>query len=114
MSSTAEPKPRTWPCRVGESPLHGKGLFATRKILEDELIIPIEGRPATEDGIYVLWWVNDDGSDEGMEVTNDAKYVNHSSRPNAAYYDDGVYALRDIEPGEEILHHYGEGWADVD
>ena len=107
-------KKKSWPVYVDESPLHGKGLFAAKKIKADSLIIPIEGKPATEDGIYILWWVNEDGSDEGMEVVNDAKYVNHSSKPNAAYYDDGVFALRDIKKGEEITHHYGDGWADID
>jgi SET domain-containing protein len=28
-----------------------------------------------------------------------------------AYYDDlSVVALRNIEPGEELTHHYGEDW----
>ena len=113
-AKTAKSAKSKWPVEVRESPRHGKGLFATRKIKADDLVIPIEGKPATEDGMYILWWVNDAGDDEGMEVTNDAKYVNHSSTANAGYFDEGVFALRDIEPGEEITHYYGEGWSDVE
>ena len=103
-----------WPVHVSESARHGRGLFASRDIPADALIVPIKGKPATKDGIYVLWWVNEDGSDEGLRVTNKARFVNHSSKPNAAYYDDGVWSLRAIREGEEITHHYGDGWLDVE
>jgi SET domain-containing protein len=114
VSKTAERPPvaSPWPVYVGESARHGKGLFAARRIKADALIIALEGVPTTEDGIYVLWWEDEEG-DHAMEVTNDARYVNHAAEPNAAYYDDGVYALRDIEAGEEITHHYGDSWDDV-
>ncbi len=39
------------------------------------------------------------------------KYINHSAKPNAVYYDDfTVVALRNIKADEEITHYYGEGW----
>jgi SET domain-containing protein len=45
---------------------------------------------------------------QGIEVICDLKYINHSQRPNACYYDDlSVIALRDIAPDEEITHDYG-------
>jgi len=45
-----------------------------------------------------------------VEVTCDLKFINHSDRPNACYYDDlSVVALRDIETGEEITHDYACG-----
>ena len=92
---------------VKESRIHGKGLFAQIKINEGTVIDFLEGRRTNENGPYVLW-IDDD---YGFEVHNEVKYVNHSPQPNAAYYDDlTLVALRDIEPGEEITHHYGEMW----
>ena len=40
-------------------------------------------------------------------MTNELRYINHSDEPNAAYCDDlTVVALRDIHPGQEIVHNY--------
>lgn len=121
-NSATSPKTRSskkaaaskWPIYVAESGRHGRGLFASRNIPADVLIVPLEGKPTTKDGIYVLWGQDEEGNDEGMEVTNDARFVNHAGKPNAAYYDDGVYSLRKILKDEEITHHYGEGWLDVE
>ena len=91
---------------VRESPLHGRGLFATQLILEDTVIglLKTETAPNDElDGPYVLWV---DG-ERPVRVTCNMRYINHSGEPNAAYYDDlSVVALRDIQPGEELLHDY--------
>ena len=62
-------------------------------------------------GPYILWI---DG-DKPVRVTCDMRFINHSDQPNAAYYDDlSVLALRDIEPGEEIVHNYMGDAADDD
>ncbi len=92
---------------VRESPIHGRGLFATTFIPADAVIGQIVGRPTTLDGPYVLWL--DDA--HGIEVTNEMKYINHSGLANAAYFDDlTVAAIRDIYPGDEITHDYdGDG-----
>ncbi len=96
--------------RVGRSAIHGKGLFAAATIREGEVLGHLETRPASEDGPHVLWC--DDG--QGHEVLCDFRYINHSPDPNVAYYEDlTVVALRDIEPGEELTHHYGDEWEDV-
>ena len=91
---------------VKESPLHGRGLFATQFIPEDTLISWLVTEPAPEDeldGPYVLW-VN---GEKPVRVTCDMRFINHSNQPNAAYYDDlSVMAVRDILPGEELLHDY--------
>jgi len=90
---------------VRTSAIHGKGLFAARRIRKGEHIGQIVGRLTTEDGPHVLWLTDE----LGIEVLNDLRYINHSDSPNAAYFDDGeVAALRNIQPGEEITHHYGE------
>ena len=93
---------------VKKSDIHGLGLFAQKKIKKGELIGAIEKAiPATEDGPHVLWL----SEDEGYRVEGPLKYINHSAKPNAAYYDDlTVVALRDIKADEEITHYYGEGW----
>ena len=94
---------------VKESNIHGKGLFAKKSIKEGAIIGEIEGLPAKKDGPYVLWL--DEDEYKAIEVQNVFKFINHNSKPNACYYDDlTVVALRDIEAGEEITHHYGDTW----
>ena len=88
---------------VRVSALHGQGLFATRFIPAGTLIGHLEGRFTRCDGPHVLWL--DDRW--GLRVSNELRFINHSSRPNAVYYDDlTVEALRNIHPGEEITHDY--------
>ena len=88
---------------VADSDIHGKGLFAAHRIPAGATIGQLRVRPAEVDGSYVLWL----SETEGVEVICDLKYINHSERPNACYYDDlSVVALRDIEAGEEITHDY--------
>ena len=93
---------------VKDSGIHGKGLFAARKIQRGDLIGSIKYNPVNEDGPYVLWITDD----MGIQVDCDLKYINHSARPNACYCEDlEVVALKDINPGEEITHDYGDDWA---
>lgn len=88
---------------VATSPVHGKGLFAAKRIKANTVLGRLHGMPTFDDGIYVLW-ISDD---LGLELTNDFKYINHDSNPNAAYSDIDVMVLRDVEPGDELLHDYG-------
>jgi SET domain-containing protein len=88
---------------IADSEIHGKGLFAKSRISGGSVIGWLRGNPCSEDGCYVLWI----SETRGIEVTCHLRYINHSDRPNACYYDDlSVVALRDIEPGEEITHDY--------
>lgn len=94
---------------VKQSAIHGLGLFASRSIDAGELIGAIEPRPVRRDGPHVLWV----SENEGHRVDGPLKYINHSPDPNACYCDDlTVIALRDIRPGEEITHDYGDDWED--
>ncbi|MCP4327938.1 MAG: SET domain-containing protein [Alphaproteobacteria bacterium] len=95
---------------VESSPIHGKGLFATRRITKGELIGAYEGKPTRRSGRYVLWVEGDDGSYRGVRGTNELRYLNHRSRPNARFEDDRLYAIRSIPAGTEITIHYGEDW----
>ena len=88
---------------VASSPVHGKGLFAAKRIKANTVLGRLHGMPTFDDGIYVLWITDD----LGLELTNDFKFINHNSNPNAAYSDLDVMVLRDVEPGEELLHDYG-------
>ncbi len=88
---------------VASSPVHGKGLFAAKRIKANTVLGRLHGMPTFDDGIYVLWITDD----LGLELTNDLKFINHNSNPNAAYSDLDVTVLRDVEPGEELLHDYG-------
>ena len=88
---------------VRPSRIHGHGLFASTFIPADTVLGTLQGHRTADDGPYVLWL----SETEGFHVTNDLKYINHAAVPNAVYYDDlTVAAIRDIEPGEEITHHY--------
>ncbi|MGD8576996.1 MAG: SET domain-containing protein [Thiohalophilus sp.] len=94
--------------RVDESAIHGKGLFATAVIKKGELLGHLQTRPAKENGPYVLWC--DDGK-SAREVICDFRFINHAKNANVAYYDDlTVVAIRNIQPGEELTHHYGDEW----
>jgi len=91
---------------VKESLIHGKGLFAQRRIKKDEVIGHFQCRPVQNDGEHVLWV-----DDKAFLVEDLFKYINHSNHPNACYYDDfTVVALKDIAMDEEIFHYYGEDW----
>lgn len=93
---------------VADSKIHGKGLFATCKIKKGELLGHLTTRPAKKDGPYVLWC--DDGKSP-HEVICDFRFINHAKKANVAYYDDlTVMAIRDIKPGEELTHYYGDEW----
>lgn len=98
---------------VKDSGIHGKGLFAGETIPADTRILSIEGRKTARDGIYVIWSESDDGKPEGFLITNEAKFVNHSPKPNAAFFGHDLYSLRRIRKGEEITHHYGPDWDEV-
>ncbi|MEM6257943.1 MAG: SET domain-containing protein [Planctomycetota bacterium] len=91
---------------VKESPLHGRGLFATTRIPEGTIIGWLKTKKAKKsklNGPYILWV----GGKKPVRVTCDLRFINHSNEPNACYYDDlSVMAVRDITPGEEILHNY--------
>ena len=98
---------------VRESAIHGRGLFAARFIPVGTVLGAYEGPQVldeADDGPHVLWvWVDDERM-VGIDGQNELRYVNHSRDPNVEFVGPELTALRDIEPGEELTHHYGEGW----
>lgn len=99
---------------VRDSPIHGKGLFATQPIASGTLLGVYEGDSAHENSVYVLWVEYDDGEVVGIDGKNDLRFVNHSRTPNAEFWGDHLYALRDIPAGSEVTFDYGEDWGHVD
>ncbi len=88
---------------VADSDIHGKGMFAARAIDAGISLGKLEGKPTTKDGIYVLWLTDV----KAMTVTNEFKYINHSSKPNCALTGTEVVTLRKIKPHDELTHDYG-------
>jgi len=101
---------------VGDSGIHGKGLFAARKITKGKVIGTYDGPKVhtdAEDGDHVLWIEDVDGSFYGIDGQNELRYVNHSTKANASFEGEELTALRDIKKGEELTHHYGDDWMDL-
>lgn len=96
---------------VADSEIHGKGLFARVEIAADTLIGCYEGPATQKDGMHVLWLWNEKRKRwEGINGKNEMRFLNHSPDPNADWWGDELYALRDIARDEEICFHYGEDW----
>jgi hypothetical protein len=109
--------------RVGTSPIHGRGVFATRAISRGERIVEYVGERISEeeaDARYdddamehahtFLFTVDDGTVIDGARGGNDARFINHSCAPNCeAVNEEGrifIEALRDIAPGEELTYDY--------
>lgn len=93
---------------VDESPIHGRGLFARRRIEVDEYIGTYEGAATLDDGMHVLWLWNEERERwEGIDGVNEMRFLNHDADPNADWWGDDLYAIRTIEADEEITFDYG-------
>ncbi len=88
---------------VAKSPLHGKGLFAKKKLRKGTVLGVLEGKPTKKEGTYVLWLT----AKKGLRITNDFRFINHGRPANCALYDDEVVVLKTVKPDEELLHDYG-------
>jgi 8-oxo-dGTP pyrophosphatase MutT (NUDIX family) len=86
------------PWRIERSVIHGKGLFATQDI-------PVGGRVAHSASLE-----KDDVGLEQWELSEAARYTNHSRTPNTTVDSDGskmtMVATEPIEDGEEIRVSY--------
>ena len=94
--------------QVRDSGIHGKGLFTSVDLKAGQLLGMCKTKPSRGASPYTLW----PEAGDPVEVTCNLKYINHSSDPNVSYYADlSVVALRDIQAGEELTHHYGDDWS---
>jgi SET domain-containing protein len=99
---------------VRRSPIHGKGVFAKRRIAAHTCMGVFEGERTTRNGRHVLWVEYEDGEIVGIRGRNELRYLNHSRTANACFRGDELFSLRRIEPGTEITFDYGEDWDELD
>ena len=108
---------------VGDSPLHGLGVFATRRIACGARIIEYLGERVSHeeadrryrhkdalDHHTLLFIVNARTVIDAGVDGNEARFVNHSCAPNCVSVTENrrvfIDALRTIEPGEELTYDY--------
>ena len=96
--------------KVKRSPIHGRGVYALRRFRTGSYIGTFRGVETKEDGIHVLWITDEEGEQTGIEGTNELRFLNHDSEPNAEFIGLDLFALRNIQPGREIMIDYGEEW----
>lgn len=111
------------PCIVKTSAIHGRGVFARRRIAPGECIIEYHGeriswaeaerRRDENDPLNLTYFftLNDGRIIDGARKGNDARYINHSCEPNceALEHEDGrvwIHALYEIERGQELSYDY--------
>jgi len=110
---------------VRNSIIHGRGVFARRKIRKGKTIIEYRGERTTwkvasrrpdsdpDNPYHTFIFELDDGDsviDAGVRG-NAARWINHSCHPNCATFEDDegrvfVEARRKIRPGEELTYDY--------
>lgn len=107
------------PIEVRKSGVHGKGAFATQRIPKGRRIIEYIGERMPwdaaeedpEDPHTFLFGLNDcDLVINAAIGGNDARWINHSCDPNCEAVEEKgrvfIYALRDLQPGEELFYDY--------
>jgi len=122
-------KPVNEYCEVRESPIHGRGVFASSKIKKGTRIIQYVGERIDKEesnrrglalfeesqktggaSVYIFD-LNDEWDLDGNTEDNDARLINHSCEPNAEMINEDdelwLYAIRTIKPGQEITFDYG-------
>lgn len=124
-------------CEVRRSGIHGRGLFAKRRIPEGTPIIEYVGElidkkesdrrawaridyaKKTGDAAVYIFTLNKKFDIDGDLPWNSARLINHSCDPNCESYieEDRIWiaAKRDIAKGEELYYNYGfdlETWED--
>ena len=110
--------------QVRRSGVHGKGVFALRRIAAGETLIEYTGEiigwpealrrhphdPSQPDHTF-YFHLNDELVIDGNVGGNASKWINHSCAPNVEADDESgqVYllALRNIKPGDELFFDYG-------
>ena len=102
-------------------PGKGIGLFAKQRIAEGDFVLEYTGRhmptkEADELDTKYLFEIDKHWTIDGSPRSNTARYINHSCAPNCeADIQEGkilIFAVRDIEAGEEVTIDYGEEYFD--
>lgn len=108
---------------VQQSPIHGRGVFATRLIERGTRIIEYTGeriswdeadrreeKKAEDDTHTMLFTVDKKTVIDATRRGSDARFINHACLGNCRSYIDGkrvyIEARRNIQPGEELCYDY--------
>jgi SET domain-containing protein len=116
-------------CEVRRSGIHGRGLFAKRRIPEGTPIIEYVGELIdkkmsdrrgrsqharslkTGDAAVYIFTLSKNYDVDGNVPWNTARLINHSCSPNCEAWIEGrrifIHSLRDIAAGEELTFDYG-------
>jgi SET domain-containing protein len=108
--------------RISNSPLHGLGVFATQRIFAGQIIeiCPIVDMGLNRESSPILidyrfnWPQGTDEWDTQVVASGYAMMYNHSQNPNALWRSNlqnktfEFYAVKEINPDEEILIYYGD------
>jgi SET domain-containing protein len=100
--------------RAGVSPIHGRGLFALRRIREGAYVATFIGKETKTNGMHVLWSLDEDGREVGIEGQNDLRFLNHSQNPNVEFIGADLHAISNIQPEVELTLDYGDDWEDIE
>jgi SET domain-containing protein len=100
--------------RVGTSPIHGRGLFAAKRIRPGAYVATFEGVVTRKNGMHVLWTLDEDGNEVGIEGRNALRFLNHSREPNTEFIGSELHAVRNIQLGTELTIDYGDDWEHVE
>jgi uncharacterized protein len=109
---------------VRNSPVHGRGVFATRSIPADTFLVEYEGERISakqalkrsgadpENPYHTFFFSLESGKMiDGGADGSDARWINHACEPNCEAREEKgrvlIYTLRDIKRGEEFNYDYG-------
>jgi len=99
---------------IKQSPIHGRGVFASEDLEADIIIGHYRGPRAKRNGMYVLWITDEEtGEEYGISGQNKLRYLNHSSKPNAYLNGEELSTITDVKKGEELTIHYGDGFDEL-
>jgi len=112
--------------QVRRSGVHGRGVYAIRKIKKGEIIIEYKGQMVTwkeaegrhphnpKDPDHTFFFhIDDKHVIDAAYGGNAARWINHACKPNCEsdvdeqQYRVFIKALHRIEPGEELFYDYG-------
>jgi SET domain-containing protein len=117
MATKSKTRKRAVKIEVRKSGVHGQGVYAVQSISKGTRIIEYKGERVPweaapdDDDPHTFNFGLENGQVINPEVGgNDARWINHSCDPNceAVEEDDRIfiYAIRDIQPDEELLYDY--------
>jgi hypothetical protein len=88
----------------------GRAVFTDAIIPANKLLFKFIGKPISQDKITNLNYVMSFDGVNYIEPNDlnvpDWHLINHSCEPNVEYRPDGVYSIKDIAAGEEIVSYY--------